>query len=185
MERYISILRGINVSGKNLIKMTALKSSMENLGFLNVTTYVQSGNIIFSAKKTSVIDLEKIIQQQIKVDFGFEIPIIVLTIKNLEEIIANNPFLKDPKKDDSFFHVSFLSCNPTKIDMQEIEIKKLENEEIIFGSKVFYLYCPHGYGNTKLNNNFLEKKLKVNVTTRNWRTTNELLKIAKTPSDKK
>ncbi len=185
MERYISILRGINVSGKNLIKMTGLRTSFENLGFSDVTTYVQSGNIIFSGKKTSLKKLEQSIHQQIKKDFGFEIPTIVLTMEVLEKVISGNPFLKDPKKDPAFFHVTFLGSKPEKVDMKEIEAKKQEEEEIIFENNVLYLYCPLGYGNTKLNNNFLEKKLKVNATTRNWRTTNELLKLALVPIENK
>ena len=185
MERYISILRGINVSGKNLIKMAALRTSFENLGFGDVTTYVQSGNIIFSAKKTAIKNLEEEIYQQIKVDFGFEIPTIVLTLEILQKVIAGNPFVNDSKKDPAFFHVTFLSSTPDNVDIKEIEAKKQEGEEIIFENNVFYLYCPVGYGNTKLNNNFLEKKTKVNATTRNWKTTNELLKIARAPMEPK
>lgn len=181
--RYISILRGINVSSKNLIKMAALKMSFERMGFTDVITYVQSGNIIFSSKKIAIKLLEQKIREQTKKDFGFEIPTIVITKEYLEDIIAENPFTNHSEKDPSFFHVTFLASTPEAVDMKVIEAKKQEGEEIVFGKNVFYLYCPRGYGTTKLNNNFLEKKVQVTATTRNWKTTNKLWEIAMKTED--
>ena len=178
MKTYISILRGINVSGKNLIKMAALKTMYESLKFENIQTYVQSGNVIFSTNATDVKTLENKITNQIKKDFGFEVPIIVLTTDRLAAIIKHNPFTKDNLKDASFLHVTFLANIPTEINKIGIEAKKLAGEAIEFAEDVIYLYCSNGYGKTKLNNNFLENKLKVTATTRNWRTVNELMKLA-------
>lgn len=144
MTTYISILRGINVSGQKIIKMYALKNMYEKLNFENVQTYVQSGNAIFSAKEKDTKVLEKVISLQIEKEFGFNVPVIVLNTKTLEKIIE----------------------------------KKHSSEEIAFLPNAVYLNCPNGYGKTKLNNNFLENKLKVQATTRNWKTTNELLKLA-------
>jgi uncharacterized protein (DUF1697 family) len=178
MTTYISILRGINVSGQKLIKMDALRKSYENMGFCNVTTYVQSGNVIFTGNDSEISELEQKISQQIEKDFGFEVPVIVLTIDKLKQVIDNNPFLKDLNKDQSSLHVTFLSSKPNRYDHSTIDDKKQNGEEIIFSDKAVYLYCPNGYGKTKLSNNFLETKIKVGATTRNWKTTNELLKIA-------
>lgn len=178
MTTYISILRGINVSGQKLVKMDALKNMYEKLSFENIQTYVQSGNIIFSSEQCDVKNLEKTISSQIKSDFGFEVPVIVLNVETLKIIIEDNPFAKDTSKDISFLHVTFLADNPILIDKESILDKKLSNEEIEFTSKAIYLYCPNGYGKTRLNNNFLETKLKVTATTRNWKTTIELLKLA-------
>lgn len=179
MTTYVSILRGINVSGQKLIKMDALRKSYENLRFHNVTTYVQSGNVIFAGNDIELNKLEQKISRQIEKDFGFEVPVIVLTIDKLKQVIDNNPFLKDPNKDQTFLHVTFLSSKPEHYDHKIIEDKKQGGEEIIFSDNAVYLYCPNGYGRTKLTNNFLEAKLKVGATTRNWKTTNELFKIAK------
>lgn len=179
MKPFISILRGINVSGKNLIKMAALKTLYESLNFENVQTYVQSGNVIFAANATDLKILENKITTQIKKDFGFDVPVIVLTADRLGAIIKHNPFTKDNKKDHSFLHVTFLANIPTEINRIGIEAKKLAGEEIEFAEDVIYLYCPSGYGKTKLNNNFLENKLKVIATTRNWKTVNEILEIVK------
>lgn len=178
MTTYISILRGINVSGQKLIKMDALRKTYENLGFLNIKTYVQSGNVIFDGEDMEINKLEKIISQQIEKDFGFEVPIIALTVNTLKQVIDHNPFSKDQNKDQTFLHVTFLSSEPDQYDLKVIEDKKQNGEDLFFTDNVVYLYCPNGYGRTKLTNNFLETKLKVRATTRNWKTTNELLKIA-------
>ena len=180
MTTYISILRGINVSGHNLIKMDALRKLYENLGFQNVTTYVQSGNVVFTGNDIEVNELEQRITQQIEKDFGFNVPVIVLTLSKLKQIIENNPLLKNHNNniDIAYLHVTFLSSKPDHYDQKKIEDKKQDEEEICFSDNAVYLYCPNGYGRTKLTNNFLEAKLKVGATTRNWKTTTELLKIA-------
>lgn len=178
MTTYISILRGINVSGQKLVKMDTLRVTFEKLGFQNVTTYVQSGNVVFSGKAQKSEELAQIIARQINKDFGFEVPVIVMTIDRLKNIIDNNPFVTDSNKEKAFLHVTFLSSKPGKFDPNAIEEKKSNGEEFFFTDNAVYLYCPNGYGKTKLNNTFLETKLKVPATTRNWKTTHELLKIA-------
>ena len=180
MTIYISILRGINVSGQKLIKMDALRKMYENLGFRNVTTYVQSGNVVFSSDVIEPCILEGKISQQIEKVFGFIVPVIVMTSEKLKQIIDNNPFLKDANKDQAFLHVTFLSSKPSNYDQKAIEVKKQEGEDLSFSDDAIYLYCPNGYGNTKLTNNLFETKLKVRATTRNWKTTNELYKMSQT-----
>lgn len=178
MTTYISILRGINVSGQKLIKMEALRKMYENMGFHNVTTYVQSGNVVFTGNDVEIDKLGPAISGQIKKDFGFDVPVIVLTIDGLKRLIDNNPFLKDPKIDRAFLHITFLSSRPEHPDPTIIKDRRQEGEELFLTDRAVYLYCPNGYGRTKLTNKFLETKLKVGATTRNWKTTNELLKIA-------
>jgi len=178
MTTYISILRGINVSGQKIIKMSDLKEMYRNLNFENIKTYVQSGNVIFSSKNKNPKELEKIISTKINSEFGFEVPVMVLNSETLKTIIENNPFSKDSTKDNAFFHVTFLAEKPATIDKESILEKKHAHEEIAFTPNAIYLYCPNGYGKTKLNNNFLENKLKVKATTRNWKTTQQLLKLA-------
>lgn len=178
MTTYISILRGINVSGQKIVKMDALRKLYEDLGFESVTTYVQSGNVIFKGDYLELNNLEQKISKQIEKAFGLEVPIIVLTVDKLKQIIDNNPFQNDPNKKYSYLHVTFLSSNPDYYEKETIENKKQDKEEISFSENAIYLYCPKGYGRTKLTNNFLEAKLRVMTTTRNWKTINELLKKA-------
>lgn len=174
----ISILRGINVSGSKLIKMDALRKAFEAWGFKNIQTYIQSGNIVFQTNKSTTQELEKRIQQNIKKDFGFDVPVVVKTQQELKNIVNKNPFFKESRKDAAFFHVTFLSAVPEKENSRKITESSFLPEECELAGNTVYLYCPNGYGNAKLTNNFLESKLKVNATTRNWKTTLELLKMA-------
>ena len=178
MKIFICILRGINVSGKNIIKMDALKQMFETLGAQKVNTYVQSGNVIFQYPDKNMENLETLIANRITTDFGYDVPVLVLSIDKLNRIIENNPFAEDPSKDIAFLHVTFLASVPKEFDNETVFSKRMGDEEMKITDEAVYLYCPHGYGRTKLNNNFLENKLKVQATTRNWKTTLKLLEMA-------
>ena len=173
---YIAILRGINVSGKNSIKMIDLKNLFESLNFNHITTYIQSGNIVFNSDSEDKKELKKLISLQIEKIFNLKVPVLVLKIDDLREIISQNPFSTD--KETSFIHFTFFDNQPDFDNIQIIESKIAMNEEIVINNNVAYIYCPNGYGKTKLTNNFLENKLKTTATTRNYKTTKELLKIA-------
>lgn len=178
MPIYIAMLRGINVSGHKIVKMERLRLSFAALGFGDVKTYVQSGNVIFAAPNDSARSLSRKIEQKILCDFGFSVPVFLITPKKIAETIKHNPFLDDPALDHSKLHVTFLSDIPPKtaVDLLQPLAAKLEQFRII-GQEV-YLYCPNGYGNTKLSNTAIEKKLSVGATTRNWKTVNALLAMA-------
>jgi uncharacterized protein (DUF1697 family) len=178
MNTYISILRGINVSGQKMIKMDALKKMYEDLGFAKVQTYIQSGNVIFQSEKSEQKDLEKLISAGIAKQFGFEVPVIVLNIQEFKRVIQNNPFVKDDSKDISHQYATFLSSEPILDKFESIKQVQNQGEQIHLIDKIIYFYCPSGYGRTKLNNTFFESKLKTVATTRNWKTTLELLNIA-------
>lgn len=158
--------------------MNDLRKLYGNLGFHNVSTYVQSGNVVFKGDDFEQSNLEQKISQQIETDFGFKVPVIVLTIDTLQQVIENNPFQNDPEKEHTHLYVTFLASKPDHYDKDAIESKKQNKEEISFSENAIYLYCPNGYGRTKLTNSFLESKLKVVATTRNWKTTNEIYKMA-------
>jgi uncharacterized protein (DUF1697 family) len=177
MKTYISLLRGINVSGKNLIKMAALKEMYEKLGFNNVTTFIQSGNVVFTKEETSTAELEKLISEEIFKCFGKNVPLIVKEKTRLKRILKENPFLK-AQVDTSSLYITFLSAVPGKQSIENIgKTSFLPDEYRLTGSEI-YLHLPNGAGRTKLNNNFFENKLKVNATSRNLNTLTELLKIA-------
>ena len=178
MRTYISILRGINVSGHKMIKMDALKQLFFDLGFSKVQTYIQSGNVVFQSQSQNTTEIATQIEEKISEVFKFEVPVLVIEYEELKSIIAQNPFTKDQNKDVSFFHITFLKDKPNAENFNKIKDLQLNNDEFKLIDKTLYLYCPNGYGNTKLNNNFFENKLKTTATTRKWKTVNELLKIA-------
>jgi uncharacterized protein (DUF1697 family) len=177
MQTYIAILRGINVSGRNLIKMEALRSLIETLGYKNCTTYIQSGNIIFQAKKMDSSIIANAIAKAIKTSFSFDVPVLIKTQAEMETVFANNPFLLKDKKDINFLHITFLSTMPTEEAKKKI-IGDFAEDLYTFIDASVYLYCPGGYGNTKLSNTFFENKLKCTATTRNWKTIIQLINMA-------
>src|SRR4051812_32408943 len=179
METYVALLRGVNVGGKTL-KMEPLRGAFEQGGFSDVRTYVQSGNVVFATAKTSSTRLSQAMEKRILADFGLSIRIVVKSLKQLEEITQRNPFLKDKAIDQSKLHVTFLSAIPTipgATAARDLGALATNGERFHLFDQQIYLYCPGGYGRTKLSNNAIEKKLKVVATTRNWRTVNALLAL--------
>jgi uncharacterized protein (DUF1697 family) len=178
MATYISILRGINVSGHKMIRMEALRQMFESIDCKNVQTYIQSGNVVFQYKKTETQKLENIIAKKISSQFSFEVPVIVKELEELKTIIEKNPFKNNPSKDAAHLHVTFLSALPEKNAIEKTKEGQYAADDFLISDKAVYLYCPNGYGNSKLTNTFFENKLKVMATTRNWKTTNELLSMS-------
>jgi uncharacterized protein (DUF1697 family) len=175
---YIALLRGINVSGHKPIKMESLRASFEAMGFGNVQTYVQSGNVIFEAGDSDSARLAEAIGKRILRDFGFVVPVLVKTSAELQRIIRGNPFLRQPGIDDSKLHVTFLSAEAPQSAGRDLASLAVKPEQYHVAGSAIYLYCPNGYGRTKLSNNAIEKKLGVEATTRNWKSVNALLAMA-------
>lgn len=173
MKTYISILRGINVSGQKKIKMTDLKVVYEKLGFTNVQTYIQSGNVVFEYQETKVIDLQNMIFNAIQKHYSFEVPNLILTPKEIEEALNNNPFKNIEK-----MYFTFLAETPAKENIEKLYTYSFDEEYYDLINKVVYSHFPNGAGRAKMNNNFFEKKLKVMATSRNLNTTKQLLEMA-------
>jgi uncharacterized protein (DUF1697 family) len=175
---YIAMLRGINVSGQKLVRMERLRESCAMLGFRSVETYVQSGNIVFLDAKKSPSNLSKSIGQAILRELGFEVPVVVRTSREMRDLIEGNPFLKESGVDQSKLYVTFLLEAAPKSALKNLERLSSEPDRFYIGRKEIYLYCPGGYGRTKLSNAAFEKALSVKATTRNWKTVNTLLEMA-------
>jgi uncharacterized protein (DUF1697 family) len=163
MGIFVALLRGINVSGQKMIKMDALKQSLSKLELKNVATYVQSGNVVFQSEMQA-LELSQIIKKVILQDFGFEVPILVFSISTWERILTQNPFNKETVIDQGALYFVLFTDLP---------------KMFYIGENVVYLNIPNGFGNTKLNNNFFESKLKIEASTRNWKTAYQLLEMAK------
>lgn len=178
MQTFISILRGINVSGQKKILMTDLKSLYESLKFSDVKTYIQSGNASFKTnEKLSDVQLAQKIEKAIYKKYSFEVPVIIRNEDELKKITSSNPFLKEKGIDIKKLHVTFLSQIPGKAEIDNISEVDYSPDKFIITGKEIYLHIPESYGETKLSNNFFEKKLKVKATTRNWNTVNQLLEM--------
>jgi uncharacterized protein (DUF1697 family) len=179
MQTFISILRGINVSGQKKILMADLKVLYENLKFKDVRTYIQSGNVIFKSNEPlSDIEFEKKIEDQIFKKYDFHVPVIIRSEDEIRKIISANPFLKEKNIEQKKLHVTFLSNIPDKENVESIEKMDFSPDKFMISGKEVYLYVPNGYGETKISNTFFEKKLKVKATTRNWNTVNKLSELS-------
>jgi uncharacterized protein (DUF1697 family) len=165
------MLRGINVGGNKRVSMQLLKERYASLGFKDIQTYVQSGNVVFSGSG-SVANIKEKIEVEIKRTFGFDVEVFIRTASELSELVQSSPF---KGKDETKLHVTFLSQKPSSVPVPELNSAKVGDEDYRIAGREIYLYCPNGYGVTKLSNSFFEKKLKVSATTRNWRTVNTLL----------
>src|SRR5438132_9312681 len=177
MAAYVAILRGVNVSGHNTIKMEVLRGLCEGLGFRNVGTYIQSGNIVFQTAPENSATLSKRIGKTIFQSFGFDTPVLVRTSKEIRNVIASNSFLKEKGIDSSKLHVTFLSETAQKGSEKKLETLATNPDRFYPASHEIYLYCPGGYGRTRLSNNAIEKALSIEATTRNWKTTNTLFEM--------
>ncbi|MCG2419332.1 DUF1697 domain-containing protein [Aequorivita sp. F47161] len=173
MEIYIALLRGINVGGHKKLKMSDLKLLFEGLGFKDVVTYIQSGNVIFSAAEEK--GLSEKISNEITNKFGWEVPVLVKTADAIAKILADCPF-EETKKTEAYYML--LASPPKKELMVAVREINYPNEEFVLTQDCVYIYFGNGYGRAKLNSNFFEKKLKVAATTRNYRTLAKLVELA-------
>lgn len=180
MELKIAVLRGINVGRKRRILMADLRALCESLGFKNVKTYIQSGNILFNYDGLNAT-LEDKFELAINDKYGYEVPVIIKSLNELETIILKNPFVvKDV--DNSHLYFTFLKQKPTEDRMKKILEYDCTPDEFIIDNQMIFLNIAGQYHKTKLNPNFFEKRLGVVSTARNWRTIMKLLEMGKSLS---
>lgn len=175
VNTYIILLRAVNVSGKNSIKMSELVKALEGKGFESVMTYIQSGNIILKSNlDTSEIknDIEKLIEQH----FGLAIHVFVLDFNDIDHILINNPFNTNQEGNRVF--ITLMNQIPQKEVIEKFKHIEFGDEEYLIDSNVIYFYLPNGMANAKLGNPFIENKLKVIATGRNLNTISKLHEMA-------
>ncbi|MGH1337658.1 MAG: DUF1697 domain-containing protein [Aureispira sp.] len=169
---YIALLRGINVSGKNKLPMADLRALCERLGWQNVQSYIQSGNLRFELERSE--GAASALSVAIKQEFGYEVPVLVRPQAYFQERLQN-PFLEEDRALElKALHATFLATSPTATQITALKAKDHKGDQWTVVNDCVYLYCPNGYGRTKLTNKYLEKNLGAVATTRNWRTLNKL-----------
>ncbi|MBX7182991.1 MAG: DUF1697 domain-containing protein, partial [Bacteroidia bacterium] len=166
MEKLVALLRGINVSGQKIIPMKELQGLFEKQGLGHVKTYIQSGNVVFTSSNRK--GLELLLEQAILEHFGYEVPVFIRSQEELQDLVGKNPF-ESPDREKSY--LVFLEKTPTQEQFKKAQEFVGTDEELVLVGKEIYLKTP-SYGNTKINNNFLENKLQQKASTRNWNTTN-------------
>lgn len=174
--RYVALLRGINVGGNTMIKMEELRKTFEGLGFDNVASYINSGNLAFDSRASSESSLVSKLESAVKNDFGKPVKIMVRRQTHIEAILANNPY------DGEFashkeMHVLFLNGELSK--EKEVQLRALapEAERFTVSGREIYCHLPMGVADSVMGRGLFEKKLKVDVTARNWRTVGKLAEL--------
>ena len=176
MKTYLVLLRGINVSGTKMIKMDALTKALQNIGFTNVQTYIQSGNVFVNSTETAA-KVGLLVKQELFKTFGHDVPTIVIDKQQLENCVADNPFLNDANTDLKKLYVAFVSQELNQNSIHELKISQFKPDEaVVEGTKIYIKYAV-GAGKTRLDQKYIEKKLNVTATIRNWNTVTTLCNL--------
>ncbi|MNQ30491.1 hypothetical protein D3C85_438360 [compost metagenome] len=177
MTTHLALLRGINVSGHNMIKMDALKTTLENIGFQNVQTYIQSGNVFVDTEEESPAKVGFLIKQEIFKVFGHEVPVVVIGKNDLEACFSNNAFLKEKEMDTKKLYVAFVSITLRSDSINDLKMSQVKPDEASIDASRIYIKYAVGAGKTRFDQKYIEKKLNVIATIRNWNTVSQLLKM--------
>jgi len=178
MTVVISMLRGVNVGGHNKIKMDALRALYVSLKLEDVTTFIQSGNVVFRTKEPDLGKISKRIGDGIEKSFGFRPEVILRTVEEMRAVVARNPFAARKDLEPGKLLVWFLAGKPDVEARKKVFTVKMEREEIRVEERELYIYFPDGQGQSKLSMAAVERALKVAGTGRNWNSVLKLLEMA-------
>lgn len=168
MTTFVALLRGVNVGGINKLPMADLRALMTEMGFGNVQTYIQSGNVVFTAGEVECEPVRLRLEAAIADRFGFSPLIIVLTAAQFLNAAHSNPF-GDFTHYPAKLHVGFMATPPEMSALKDLLTKPQGTDQWSVAGAMFYLHAPDGMGKSVLAP-FIERTLKVPVTFRNWRT---------------
>lgn len=174
MSKYIMLVRGINVGGKNSLPMKSLKEILENQGCRNIKTYIQSGNVVFEHKDLAK-DFKQAVAEFINRNRGFSPEMIIMSADKFKNTVRSNPF-PSAESAPKTLHFFFLESTPEKPDLTRLMALKANSESFQLINDVFYLYAPEGIGRSKLAAK-VEKCVDVPATARNWNTVEKLLNM--------
>lgn len=167
--KHAALLRAINVGGNNILPMKALAKIFADAGCRDVQTYIQSGNVVFTAPSKILKKLPETIADAIRSEFGFRPPVIVRSHHELAALIKTNPFLKSNEADRTL-HVAFLSTVATNEAIAKLDPQRCAPDRFHVIGKDMYLHMCSGLGRTKLTNAWIDSKLETISTVRNWNT---------------
>jgi len=174
MKTFVSLLRGINVSGQKKIKMAELRALYQSLGYSDAESYLQSGNVVFTTAEEDAAKIAQTIRDGITDAYGYSVEVLIRDVEAIQRVFTSNPFLIDRDEDITKLYVTFLAEAPSAEHLDNLSLPDGVADEFQVVGQHVYVFCPNGYGRTKLNNNFFERKLKIAATTRNWKTVTAL-----------
>lgn len=178
MPVIICMLRGVNVGGRNMIKMEALKALCVSLKLKDPQTYVQSGNVTFNTGEKDLVKLARRIQDAIENTAGFRPDVMLRTLPEMQEVVARNPFAKRSGIEPGKLLVNFLAADPGKEARQKALAIKVGPEEMHLIGREAYIYFPNGQGRSKFPWAGIERTLGTSGTGRNWNSVTKMLEMA-------
>ena len=184
MKTYAAFLRGVNMTGHNSIKMTDLTSMFIKMGYADAITYIQSGNVIFRGTgNSSDREIELKFEKEITSRFKYDIKVMIRSVNEMKNFFSVNPYLDEENFYPAKIAVLFLNEKPSNDQIMKVKDVDYPPDKFkIVGSEI-YVYCPNGFGRTKLYTNFFEKKMGISGTARNWKTITTILNLAEKQVD--
>ena len=177
MPRYVALLRSVNVAGHGRIAMQELRASFESLGYGDVTTYIQTGNVLFTTGSKSEAKIAEAIEERLAEDFGDSPAVILRSVPELLRIGAASPYAR-AGANPARHHVTFLAATPAKKALAALDLPPSRRDELVVEGREVYVHTPDGYAETKYTGSFLERRLGMLSTTRNWNTVTKLCELA-------
>ncbi len=174
----VALLRGLNVGGKNRIKMPELIDAFVAAGCEEVTTFIQSGNVLFRASTQTIKRVPQVVSAHLSQEFGITSPVVLRSAKAMETVVSRNPYLKREVSTQAL-HVAFLADVPKKEDVAVLDPNRSPGDVFEWVGQEVYLHCPNGLARSKLTNVWFDSRLKTVSTVRNWNTVLELTRLAK------
>lgn len=178
MAVLISLLRGVNLAGHRKVKMDDLRALYESLGFEDVQTYINSGNVLFRTAGRDHVRLRQRIEDAIESGCGFRSDVILRTPADLRAVVARNPFAARPAMDPSRLAIHFLAADPSAECRKQVLAIDAAPEELHIHGRELYIYYTNGMARPKLSLPMVEKTLRMSGTSRNWNTVRKLLEMA-------
>lgn len=171
--KYVALLRGVNVGGRGRLPMATLREVVESLGYTDVQTFIQSGNVVFSSpRRVTAAAIETALEREVGIPF----PVVLRTAADLQQVVDQNPF---PRAQATALHVGFMAAKPPTALVRDLDTDRYAPEEVAVIGRELYFHLPSGMGSSKLAP-YVGRKLAVPATVRNWATVNKLLELAST-----
>ena len=178
MPQVVALLRAVNVGGNAIVPMAALRDLFDELGFTNVRTLLQSGNVVFDAGRAAPAALCKKIEAAIHKRFGHDVRVVVRTPEDLRDVVTRNPFPAAARDDPSRLLVTFLAEAPAAAAVKALAGWKHATEPHKVDGRELYIHYRNGAGTSKFAGPTIEKTLGTTGTARNWNTINKLIALA-------
>jgi uncharacterized protein (DUF1697 family) len=172
---WVALLRGINLASRNRVPMAQLKQVFEETGAEKVRTYIASGNVLFTSRRSRRAALGRTLEQAVEERFGVAARVVLRTFDEIQDVAASHPFGRDASKTQ----VAFLDGKPSAAKVKALESLEIAPDRVHVAGSDAYLHYPNGVQGARLSGALLEKELGVAATVRNWRTVTKLAELAR------